>query len=186
MPTTTRSYLRLSRNLDVSDGITVHSKPSGADGTPYEYRDIGYGFQLLDGVEDREAGFLGMGELAITVLFSYGQHGRSEIIVVYSACDGEMRVVNKGSIAFRNDEDLRWIEKIVNGLFDEWEASRAKSQAALDEIRMESHLEKVLGRPVTKLNQVPDDKWAEMAGLVRVDPVRALKSIIAVLEGKQE
>lgn len=143
--------------------------------TGHYFIGIPHGFQILDDLPqwagcEGECGY--DGETAYTVLMSPGQHLRTEIMIIYSGVDGDLKMLQKGSIPFSNDEDLRWIEKILNNHWEGLAVQREATRLALEEART---------KPVTKLTEVPDAKWEEMASLVKQDPKAALRSILAAL-----
>jgi hypothetical protein len=111
--------LALLRNPE-TDRIYPTSIPFG-----WYFHEIAYGFQIMDqsiGTPKDDEPFY-HGELAYTVLISSGQHLRSEIMIIHSGVDGDMKMLQKGSISFEDGQDLRWIESILN---KHWEPQKPK------------------------------------------------------------
>ncbi len=162
--------LVITRNAETGELEAVIT-PLKRDGNPYSFFSIGYGFQLLD--EEPKLlsscdGFHATGETAITVLWSSGQHLKTEIMVVLMGIDGEARVINKGSIPFKGDEDLRWVERIVNGLLTEWADNHRKVTAI------------VAQKPAERSKLPP-----EVLERVKTDPIGVVEDLLAALRQNQ-
>jgi hypothetical protein len=174
--------LKLSRHGE--DGIL---KAEGGPDESYFHR-IAFGFQILDepltlqvpnkvnSTPDPESECF-RGESAYTVLISPGQHLRSEILIIYSGVDGNMKMLQKGSISSEEDEDLRWIEKILNQHWEDQRLEAERERAA----SIRSKGSKGPKTQVDNLNQVPAEKWREMAALVETNPKAALQAILKAL-----
>lgn len=123
------SQLKLSRKCIGSEYEHIYAValPDG-----YHFREIPYGFQILD-EEPEVAGCEGEvrynGETAYTVLLSGGQHMKSEIMIIDAGIDGDLKMLQKGSISFEDDQDLRWIEKIMNA---HWGWNPGDSERTID------------------------------------------------------